>query len=325
MIAMRDYFRLFVLFLLIVYGVQVPAQRLKLFSQEQRVAANHTNAIVMDFLERYFNELPQVSGTTVDTKMADDKVFFRKGTFSDLFNIADTMQFSISMYDRYYEEEWKTQDVPFVTIVFPIQYDLLLGMHQEEAQRKLKDSILAAPQQKVLYEIPDHFVMLDDSIYMSKTGFIELESMNDAIYYNKVGESYNPFFHMSHSDYSAANLFHGLIDGVDYRMHIEQSVYGMKSISYTISLRQWINYCALWGLKVYFAVEEQHKDGLLALVIAQSKEFGFNHMLSVVIPDKYISDNNAVLKVRLTSYIPTHNVKSLFKKESVNRRKIKWQ
>ena len=48
-------------------------------------------------------------------------------------------------------------------------------------------------------------------------------------------------------------------------------------------------------------------------------------MLSVVIPDKYISDNNAVLKVRLTSYIPTHNVKSLFKKESVNRRKIKWQ
>ena len=130
---------------------------------------------------------------------------------------------------------------------------------------------------------------------------------------------------MSHSDYSAPNLFHGLIDGVDYRMHIEQSVYGMKSISYTISLRQWINYCALWGLKVYFAVEEQHKDGLLALVIAQSKEFGFNHMLSVVIPDKYISDNNAVLKVRLTSYIPTHNVKSLFKKESVNRRKIKWQ
>ena len=108
-------------------------------------------------------------------------------------------------------------------------------------------------------------------------------------------------------------------------MYVEQSVYGLKTISYTISLKQWLSYCAEWGLKVFFAVEEQREDGLLTLIIAQSKELGFNHMLSVVIPDKFITDTKAVMKVRMTPYIPIHNIKNLFQEENVKHRKIEWQ
>jgi hypothetical protein len=39
-------------------------------------------------------------------------------------------------------------------------------------------------------------------------------------------------------------------------MYIEQSVYGLTTINYTISLSQWLNYCSEWGLKVFFAVED---------------------------------------------------------------------
>ena len=108
-------------------------------------------------------------------------------------------------------------------------------------------------------------------------------------------------------------------------MYVEQSVYGMKTIDYTLSLQQWLNYCAQLGMKVFFAVEEQQEDGLLVVVVAQSRELGFNHLLSVVIPDKFVLDKNAVLKVRLSPYIPTHNVKDLYQKESVNHKKIRWQ
>ena len=95
----------------------------------------------------------------------------------------------------------------------------------------------------------------------------------------------------------------------------------MSTISYTITLNQWHNYCAEWGLKVFFAVEEEREDGILALIIAQSRELGFNHLLSVVIPDKFIIDKNTVLKVRLSPYIPTHNVKDLYQKEATNHKK----
>ena len=78
-------------------------------------------------------------------------------------------------------------------------------------------------------------------------------------------------------------------------------------------------------MNIFFAVEEEREDGILAIVVAQCKELGFNHLLSVVIPDKFVNDQNAVLKVRLTPYIPTHNVKTLYQQETENHKKVIWQ
>lgn len=311
--------------LLTIWCVSASSQGLKLFSPEMKKAAPKTQAVVMDFLERYFHELSTVKQTTVQTKMADDKVYFRKGKPSGLKQVCDTMPFSVSLLDRYYEVSWMKADEPFVTIVFPAQYDLLLGMEKDEASKTFKDAILAAPQRIAEVKTPSDLERTNDSLYQSKSDTLELASLSDAIYYNKVREDYHPVFDNGHLAYSAANLFHGLILDSDYRMYVEQSVYGMKTIDYTITLSQWLNYCAEWGLKVFFAVEEEREDGILALVIAQSKELGYHHLLSIVIPDKFINDRNAVLKVRMTPYIPIHNLKDLYQQQSKTHKKIKWQ
>lgn len=291
-----------------------------------RDAASYPHQVVMDFIERYFGqELPSQRQTTLEHKMADDKVYFRQGSISDLRQINDSMPFSISLLDRYYEVQWQKQEEPFITIVFPAQYDLLLGKQKDEALNTLKESILAAPARSQNVAVCDSLTMLDDSIWQSKTEHFELESLNDATYYNMVRDDYLPSFDPSHLEFSAANLFHGLIADRDYRMYVEQSVYGMKTINYTLSLQQWLDYCAQLGLKIFFAVEEQREDGLLAIVIAHSRELGFNHLLSVVIPDKFVIDQNAVLKVRFSPYIPTNNVKDLYQKESANHKRLTWQ
>ena len=313
-------------FLLIVWCASASSQGLKLFSPEVKEAAPRTQVVVMDFLERYFSELPNTKQTTIQTKMADDKVYFRKGKPSDLHQVCDTMPFSINLLDRYYEVNWMKADEPFVTIVFPAQYDLLLGLQKDEALKQFKDAILAAPQRTIAIENPVRFRNTEAIHYhQTKGDTLELASLSDALYYNKVREEYHPVFNNEYLAYSAANLFHGLIPDANYRMYVEQSVYGMTTINYTISLSQWLNYCAEWGLKVFFAVEEEREDGILALVIAQSKELGYHHLLSVVIPDKFVTDKNAVLKVRMTPYIPVHNVKDLYQKQSATRKKVKWQ
>lgn len=302
--------------------LSLSAQGLKLFSPEVHDAASYPHQVVMDFLERYFGkELPSLKQTTLEHKMADDKVYFRKGKPQDLYHVNDTMPFSITLNDKYYEVKWE----PVVTVVFPAQYDLLLGMEKDEAQNRLKEAIQTAADSHQDNEVPSNLCMIEEGIWQSKSEHFELESLNDATYYNKVREDYQPVFDSAHLVYSAANLFHGLIADVDYRMYVEQSVYGMKTINYTLSLSQWLNYCSQLGMKVFFAVEEQREDGLLAIVIAQSRELGFNHLLSVVIPDKFVTDKNAVLKVRLSPYIPTHNVKNLYQKESRNHKKKIWQ
>lgn len=317
--------RMFYALLLTIWCTSTSSQGLKLFSPEMKEAAPKTQAVVMDFLERYFTDLSKVKQTTIETKMADDKVYFRKGKPSDLYQVCDTMPFSISLLDRYYEVKWMRADEPFVTIVFPAQYDLLLGLEKDEVSKRFKDAVLAAPQKKEDLKILSDMENVSGTLYKSKSDTLELASLSDAKYYNKVREDYHPVFDNDHLAYSAANLFHGLINDMDYRMYIEQSVYGMTTINYTITLNQWLNYCAEWGLKVFFAVEEEREDGILALVIAQSKELGYHHLLSVVIPDKFVSDQNAVLKVRMTPYIPIHNVKDLYQKQSATHKKVKWQ
>ncbi len=313
-------------FLLIAWCASASSQGLKLFSPEMKEAAPKTQVVVMDFLERYFGkELSSQRQTTREHKMADDKVYFRKGKPSDLYQVADTMPFSINLLDRYYEVNWMKADNPFVTIVFPAQYDLLLGAQKDDATKKFKDAILAAPQKTIDFKTPPDLQQINSTIYKTKGDTLELASLTDAIYYNKVRDDYHPVFNNEYLAYSAANLFHGLIPKRDYRMYVEQSVYGMTTINYTISLSQWLNYCAEWGLKVFFAVEEEREDGILALLIAQSKELGYHHLLSVVIPDKFVTDQNAVLKVRLTPYIPVHNVKDLYQKQSETHKRVKWQ
>ena len=311
--------------LLLICGLSATGQSLKLFSPEQRQATGKLQLVVMDFMERYFRVLQSQNQTTIQTKMADDKVFFRQGSLSDLSHVADTMPLSINLVDRHYEVTWQKDSLPFLTVVFPAQYDLLLGMQKDEAVKTLKEMVSRSPQIDTPVTIPSNLTLVTDSIYQTQGDIMELASLTDALYYNKERDDYMPVFDKTHPDYSAANLFHGLISNKDYRMYVEQSVYGMKTINYSLSLRQWLNYCAEWGLKVFFAVEEQRKDGLLALIIAQSKELGFNHMLSVVIPDKFITDQNAVLKVQMTPYIPIHNIKNIYQEEYAKHRKIKWQ
>ena len=311
--------------LLTIWCISASSQGLRLFSPEMKGAAPKTQQVVMDFLERYFQNLSTIKQTSIETKMADDKVYFRKGKPSDLSQICDTMPFSISLLDRYYEVNWMKSDEPFVTIVFPAQYDLLLGMQKDEALQTFKDAILASPSRKDSIQLPADLERTNDSIYQSKSDTLELASLSNALYYNKVKEDYQPVFDNEHLDKSAANLFHGLIHNVDYRMYVEQSVYGMKTISYSIMLSQWLNYCSEWNMNVFFAVEEERGDGILALVITQSKELGCHHLLSIVIPDKFIGDQNAVMKVRMTPFIPIHNLKDLYQKQSTTHKKVNWQ
>lgn len=103
---------------------------IQLFAPQMKQEAN---PVVYNFIERYFLEIYQWKNkpTSLEQKLHDDKVYFTKGTIKDCAKITDQSLFSINrVEDKYYEVSWQKAPgtAPFLSLAFPIQYELLLGM-----------------------------------------------------------------------------------------------------------------------------------------------------------------------------------------------------
>lgn len=300
--------------------------RFRLFSDEMKTAYP---SVVYDFLETYLYRLDSLhrKGGLDHPSMMLDKVLFLKGESSVARQITPQTSFSITkMEDKMFNAVWKdSTGVTLLDMVFPASYELILGAPKNKIERTMEKQLKAMP----LLFTPDSLVdmevkILVDSVFQSYPVTIyEIESINDATYYSRLDSvTLQPIFDSEQKWYSSVNLMQGLIDGInDYRLYIEQSAYEFDILKYTISLSQWLNYCREMRASVYIGLEEEREDGLMILILAQSNDLGFKHMLSMVLPWNFVEKRDAILKAKLYAYIPTHNVKTYYQER--DRKEIK--
>lgn len=301
--------------------------RFHLFSEEVKTA--YPSAI-FDFLETYLYRLDSLhrNGNMSHPSMMLDKVLFLKGESSVARNITPQTSFSITkMEDKMFNAVWKdSTGVTLLDMVFPASYELILGAPKNKIERTMEKQLKAMPLSFVPDSLKNPEVkMLADSVFQSQPVTIyEIASINDATYYYSCPDSVTlqPVFDSEQKWYSSANLMQGLITDIDdYQLYIEQSAYEFDVLKYTISLSQWLNYCREMRASVYIGLEEEREDGLMILLLAQSNDLGFKHMLSLILPWNFVEKRDAILKARLYAYIPTHNVKTYYQER--DRKEIK--
>ena len=301
--------------------------RFHLFSEEVKTAYP---SVVYDFLETYLYRLDSLhlNGNMSHPSMMLDKVLFLKGESSVARNITPQTSFSITkMEDKMFNAVWKdSTDVILLDMVFPASYELILGAPKNKIERTMEKQLKAMPLSFVPDSLKNPEVkMLADSVFQSQPVTIyEIASINDATYYYSCPDSVTlqPVFDSEQKWYSSANLMQGLITDIDdYQLYIEQSAYEFDVLKYTISLSQWLNYCREMRASVYIGLEEEREDGLMILLLAQSNDLGFKHMLSMILPWNFVEKRDAILKARLYAYIPTHNVKTYYQER--DRKEIK--
>lgn len=274
-------------------------------------------SVVYDFAERYLLELDCIQSDLLQReRLQDDKVNILEGSLANVKKITPQTMFNITHTNDFsFEVSWTEGDRTLLSMQFPTDYELILGMPKVEIEKKFKDIVLGTkPSER--HTIEYEYEVLQDSIYQSAPlANYHLKNLNTATYFIRQNStSYLPIYSNEHKWYSAANLFQDLIVGKAYRLYIEQNVYGFNTITYSIPLESWLNYCRANSMTIYFAIEEEHEDGLKALLIAQSHDLGFNHMMSIIIPDNFVDKPNATLKATLNAFIPTQNVKELYQK-----------
>ena len=293
------------------------AQRYSLFPPEVKT---DFPSVVYDFLETYLYEIDslQRKGKIIDQRLRDDKVMFFRGGVASARQITPAMPFEVKRAEnKFYEVSWSDSiGNAILDVAFPMQYELLLGKPKAEIEKDFKTEL--SKERKFTHSTIgyENLIRTEDGCLMTNpSANYYVESINTATYYivSENGDTI-PTFKDTDKWHSAANLFHGIISHVsDYTLYIEQNLYGFKKTQYTVTLEQWLAYCQAMKLKTYFAVEEEREDGLKALLIAQSPDLGFNHMLSIIIPDNFITNCKSIFKATLNAYIPTQNVKDLYK------------
>lgn len=312
-----------ILCLLSFFGAMATENRLCLFPEVMRQA--HPS-MVYDFLERYLFRLDslQQAGELYMSQLMRDDVRFVVGTAETSRQLTPEVAFTLSLTNnRYYEAVWRDEaDSVLLDLVFPASYELICGLPKHKIERTMEQQLKAMPFQFVPDSLPADLEVtpVNDSVWQrSSIRHYEIEAIHDAVYFER-NDSLGliPLFDANSPLYSAINLLQGyMADSSSYRLYVEQNVYEFDVLRYTISLTQWLNYCRKIHGHVYVGLEEEHEDGFLLLVLLESPDLGFKHMLSLIVPRDFVSLPQAVLKAKLYAYIPIHNVKAYYKEKEL--------
>ena len=301
---------------LFVYLQASSAQRFTLFPPESK---KDFHTIIYDFLETYLYETDSISenGGFVERRLMEDGIVFLTGSIQDVRKITPYTSFEIKRTDnKYYEISWRdSSNSIFIDIVFPISFELFTGKAKYELERTFINELLKERKFN-LTKGKSQLIQAGDGCFMtSPSNFYYIESLINTTYFSitEKGDTI-PTYNEMDKLHSAANLFHGIINqSSNYVIYFEQNLYGFEKIQYQVTLEQWLAYCQAYMLNVYFAIEEVRDDSMQALIIAQSPDLGFVHMLSIVIPNNFITNKSTIFKASLNAYIPTHNIKELYK------------
>ena len=288
---------------------------LPLYGEAADLRCGDVNPQICSFLQRYLQELKNWNepGVSVTRKMHDDKFVILDGSIANTRLIDERTSFTLTRYDdKGYEACWQTGEQTLLRVAFPIQFELILGKTQKEIEQELQADILAAPER----EDPNLGQM--DSIApnvfrSSPVKVYYLADLNDAIYRQREPDGTLTLINDSlQLDYTIANLFQTGLNK-RYTLQVRQDVYGFyQHLDYSIPLQQWLNYCKENRITCYVAIEGESTSEIMVLVIAQNTDLGYNHVLSAMVPRAVLSKEEGVIPVKISAFIPMHNVKYLY-------------
>ena len=283
---------------------------------------------VYEFVERYFLELLLADGRdAVELKLREDKVELSfNGTpyARGMWNLAERVAavteqtaFALNADAERYTVGWQLADGT-LTMVFPKQYELVLGADKMEMEKGLMEELARAGD--VDCEVDTLAVAglepaARKGYYIRKGGHYLANEMHSDTYYRAIGGGWAiPVFDAALPAESLANLFQEGWCGDERRvmMDVEHHCYGNQRVKFMLELPNWVAYCKQHKCDVYFGMEQSDGKKLKGSVIVVNPDLGYNHMLYFECATDLFTRLRPRLHATLYSYVPTHNIKDLF-------------
>ncbi|MDE6692390.1 MAG: hypothetical protein K2K05_03300 [Muribaculaceae bacterium] len=286
---------------------------------------NRLNRSLTDYVERYWLSLtlPMDPLRSADARMREDHFYFIAGNVASVDRVQrdTTLMVNFSHTDKMLDIEWAGETGEICHVVSPVTHELIFGRNMLENDRRLADEIRRACADS----IPVHRYTADMLVHSDSTsllvcpgGFYYLDELRADRYFFPAdsGSVALPVWSDQFPCQSIANMFSGLDIPVaaDIPLHIRHVAYG-RIDEFDISVRQFVAFALDQGCTPYVGIVGMADGQADVLVMMCNMQLGYNHLLRLRIGTDGLSAGAVSANGRLNAYIPTANLKNLFKED----------
>jgi len=283
---------------------------------------------VYDFIERYFLSLLLKKNQTEQLYLlredmvkllvnGKDFTASRRPVSLIVQSINLESSFSLSSDDSGFTAKWLVDNGNTnVELVFPKQYDLILGKDKKELSHSFRSALVSFPykeRQKAANINPVYFRHIPEKkIYEEITDTYIIAQVRHGKYVQQKGNGYEYVFNERTGEESLLNLFiHA--DEMANRNPVELTIRGYQlSDKFTLPLAKLCAYMKAERSLGYMGLEEETKDTYTGTVFYVNRDLMYKHLVYFTFPKEAFKNNNAVIEATVYPYIPINNIQDLY-------------
>ncbi len=293
-----------------------------------RKEGKERNELYFDFAERYWLELLLCKDNfEALSKLKDDKVaLFVDGNIfnlsspsvKSLLSSAPTDEILFGNSDSLYYVGWKNVAGQEIALQFRKRIDLILGMDKRELEYFFFTHLntYRVPA-KAKAESPNSSTLGPSAmpnIFVRKGAtYLIPEMMSDQYWRKNKDGSMSLLFDEDYIPESITNLFTG--DGnidTDVKVRVNQRYYTSETQKYECDLSKFCSFMHDEKNIVYVGIDALKDDRVTGVVIYENKDYRYNHGLYFSAPYTVFKDRKGYIDATLYTYIPTHNVQTIY-------------
>lgn len=232
--------------------------------------------------------------------------------------------FTINREDNNYKVTIFCPNNQNLTFIFKADVSLISGMNKKELEIKLAQQLsnyytddyaesTYVQDLEVLQYYQNSDSLCNDSVFTYKGDSFIIPQINDDLFYLKHDTIFTPVFDTAHIAMSFSNAI--LMPFLNnYYLEIKHRMYGYNKLIYTISNKDFFKFFSK-DYEKFFGIETIEKDKLTGTLVFYNHEAEYIHIayVSTTLDDLM---NEGKIYMELSSFIPQHNIRTLFGKEN---------
>lgn len=203
----------------------------------------------------------------------------------------------------------------FVEFLFNSKYNVVSGMDKKEQGEFVFNQLSSFKRSEPIpsFDIEQkNFVAYGDSLWsvpgddylnvFNSTVFLEMKDSSTMKYIFDTTHVKESFF----NTFLTPNEFNSKIT-----LEVQMNLYGLERKFFKMKLSDFLSYFEK-ECSFYFGIEKNDKENLTGTLIIQNKELNYINLLHVNALKSDFWSENAIIKSKLFTHIPTDNIKNLF-------------